>query len=78
MDDKGRLGTNELVDLRVSEILRRWPASLQVFLAFRMACIGCAYSEFDTLEEAARAQDVQVRDFARLLRETLEGQMENS
>jgi len=39
-------------NLPLAEILTRWPETIPVFLEHRMACVGCALSAFDTLEEA--------------------------
>jgi hybrid cluster-associated redox disulfide protein len=39
--------------LRVSEVLKRWPASATVFVRRCMACVGCAMAPFDTLADAA-------------------------
>ena len=42
-------------DLIVADVLRRWPATVRVFLDRRMACVGCAMAPFMTLAEAARS-----------------------
>ena len=39
-------------DLRVADVLRKWPETQVIFLAHRMSCIGCYLSPFDTLEDA--------------------------
>jgi hybrid cluster-associated redox disulfide protein len=43
-----------VLGLTVSEVLRRWPASVALFTRRRMACPGCAMAPFMTLREAAR------------------------
>jgi hybrid cluster-associated redox disulfide protein len=32
--------------------MRRWPATIRVFMAFRMNCIGCPIGGFHTLWDA--------------------------
>jgi hybrid cluster-associated redox disulfide protein len=39
-------------DLLMGEILTKWPETLPVFIHYRMTCIGCYMSPFDTLEDA--------------------------
>ncbi|HET6520331.1 MAG TPA: DUF1858 domain-containing protein, partial [Geminicoccaceae bacterium] len=45
-------------DLIVADVLRRWPATVRVFLDRRMACVGCAMAPFMTLAEAARSYGI--------------------
>jgi hybrid cluster-associated redox disulfide protein len=63
----------ELLDIRVNEILQRWPAAIQVFLMYRMACIGCVYSRFDTLKEAIQVQGIDAEAFSKALLDTISG-----
>ncbi len=37
----------------VEELLRGQPRAVAVFLAHRMACVGCAMAAFETLADAA-------------------------
>ena len=43
-----------LRDMTVSEILRRWPSTLGVFLDLHMHCIGCPIGIFHTPVDAAK------------------------
>ena len=40
------------VDIPIEKILARWPETIPVFLEYRMNCVGCFMSPFDTLEDA--------------------------
>ncbi len=51
--------------LRVSEVLKRWPASATVFVRRCMACVGCAMAPFDTLADAAAAYGMNPGDLLR-------------
>lgn len=46
----------------VATVLRGQPRAVSVFLAHRMACVGCALAEFDTLADAARAYGLALPD----------------
>lgn len=44
----------------VAEVLTRWPGSAAVFLRYGMACPGCVMAPMMTLDEAAKAYQVDV------------------
>ena len=46
--------THAIDDMTVAEIMSRWPATISVFMAYKMHCIGCPIAIFHTLAEAAR------------------------
>ncbi len=50
-------------DLPVATALERWPPAAQVFLAHRMACVGCAMARFDTLCDAAATYSLPLERF---------------
>jgi hybrid cluster-associated redox disulfide protein len=37
----------------VDDVMRRWPATISVFVRYRMACVGCAIGPFHTIEEVS-------------------------
>jgi hybrid cluster-associated redox disulfide protein len=38
----------------VDDVLRRWPATVRIFLDYRMRCIGCPIGCFHTVDDACR------------------------
>jgi hybrid cluster-associated redox disulfide protein len=38
----------------VDDIMRRWPATLRVFLDRKMHCVGCPIACFHTVDDACR------------------------
>jgi hybrid cluster-associated redox disulfide protein len=40
------------LDLPITDYLARRPEAVSVFLALRLACVGCDFSAFDTLRQA--------------------------
>ena len=46
--------TMHIADMTVDQVMKRWPASIRVFLDFRMGCIGCPIATFHSVEEASR------------------------
>jgi hybrid cluster-associated redox disulfide protein len=57
----------QALKLTVGDLLTRWPAGARAFVEHRMACIGCAFSAFDTLEEALDMHHVPAASFFRSL-----------
>ncbi|HSB88420.1 MAG TPA: DUF1858 domain-containing protein [Anaerolineales bacterium] len=53
--------------LTIGDLLTRWPTGARAFVEHRMACIGCAFSAFDTLEEALDMHHVPAASFFRSL-----------
>jgi hybrid cluster-associated redox disulfide protein len=49
--------------LLVAEVMRRWPATIRIFLDFRMGCVGCPISSFHDIEEACREHGVDRQAF---------------
>src|SRR6188508_1909479 len=54
------LGSTLLVD----DVMRRWPATIRVFLDHKMRCIGCPIAAFHTVDDACHEHQV---DRARVL-----------
>ena len=48
-----RIEPSHLVD----DVMRRWPATIRIFLNHRMRCIGCPIACFHTVEDACREHD---------------------
>ena len=42
-------------DMPVDEIMRRWPATIRVFMRRQMLCIGCPIGTFHTIGDACDA-----------------------
>jgi hybrid cluster-associated redox disulfide protein len=45
-----------------------WPATIRVFLDFRMGCVGCPIAEFHTVDDACKEHGVASEDFLAALR----------
>jgi hybrid cluster-associated redox disulfide protein len=39
-------------DILVDDVMRRWPATIRVFLDFKFMCVGCPIGIFHSVEEA--------------------------
>jgi hybrid cluster-associated redox disulfide protein len=54
-------------DMTVDEIMRRWPATIHVFIRHRMLCIGCPIGVFHTVADACEAHGIDEGAFFREL-----------
>ncbi len=53
------IGPDDLVD----DIMRRWPATIRVFVDHRMGCVGCPIGSFHSVEDACREHKLDQDDF---------------
>ena len=47
----------------VGEVMTNWPATVRVFLDFRMGCIGCPIAEFHRVDDACREHGIDRDQF---------------
>ena len=48
----------------ILETVEKYPATVEVFRAFGMGCLGCAAARFETIEQGAKAHGM---DLVRLI-----------
>ena len=45
-------------DMTVDQVMNRWPASIRVFMDFKMGCVGCPIATFHSVDEAGREHEI--------------------
>ena len=55
----------------ITEVFNRWPATTQVFIKHRMACVGCPMSKYSTLEDAIHIYKLSPESFLAELRRAI-------
>lgn len=60
-------------NMTVDEIMRRWPASIRIFIRNRMLCIGCPIGIFHTVKDVCEAHDLDEDSFSRELLAVMRG-----
>jgi hybrid cluster-associated redox disulfide protein len=64
MDEDVDMELVELQDeLSVEEILGKWPETVKVFLHYRMGCVGCTMSPYETISSAAAIYQLPLEQF---------------
>ena len=58
----------------VDDIMRRWPATIRVFLNHGMRCVGCPIACFHTVDDACREHGADRERFLADLRAAITGQ----
>jgi hybrid cluster-associated redox disulfide protein len=51
------------IDTLVADVMRQWPATIRVFLDFRMNCVGCPIACFHTVGDSCREHDADAQAF---------------
>lgn len=54
---------DELGTMLITDVLERWPAAAEVFMAHRMACAGCALARFYSVNDAALVYSLDATRF---------------
>ena len=63
--------TTEMI---VADVLQDWPQTIPIFLEYRMGCVGCAMSPFDTLADVVEIYGLQVDRFLTELRDAIDAE----
>jgi hybrid cluster-associated redox disulfide protein len=56
----------------VDDVMRRWPATIRVFLNYKMQCIGYPIGSFCSIQDACREHQVNDGEFLAEIRERIE------
>lgn len=57
--------------MKIGDVLDKFPETLKVFTEYGFHCIGCAASNFETIEDGANAHNIDVDKFVEELNKTL-------
>ncbi len=56
----------------IMETVQNYPATVEVFRAFGMGCLGCAAAHFETIEQGAKAHGMDLDRLIRALNAAVE------
>ena len=54
--------------LLVDDVMTRWPATIRVFLDFKLGCVGCPIASFHSVDDACREHGIDAGSFIAALR----------
>jgi hybrid cluster-associated redox disulfide protein len=58
-------------DMKIEDVLRKYPQTIPVFERFGIDCAGCQLSEFENLEHGARVHGIDLKELLEKLNESL-------
>jgi hybrid cluster-associated redox disulfide protein len=47
-------------EMKIGEVLKKYPESLKVFLSHGLMCVGCAVARFENIRQGAVAHGINV------------------
>lgn len=47
-------------EMTITDVVRQYPESVEVFMKHGMGCLGCAASHFENVDQGARAHGIDV------------------
>jgi hybrid cluster-associated redox disulfide protein len=59
----GMKKTAPTLDMTVDQMMKRWSASIRVFIDFKMSCVGCPIASFHSVDEASREHTIDATVF---------------
>lgn len=64
--------TNNLAEMTIEELLRRWPETAEIFHRHHMACAGCAVAPFYTIIDAAQVYGLPAEQLLAEIQDVIE------
>lgn len=58
-------------DMKIEDVLRKYPQTIPVFERFGIDCAECQLSEFEDLEHGAKVHGINVDELLKTLNESL-------
>lgn len=58
-------------DMKIEDVLRKYPQTIPVFERFGIDCAECQLSEFEDLEHGAKVHGINLDELLRKLNETV-------
>ncbi len=58
-------------DMKIEDVLRKYPQTVPVFERFGIACAGCQLSEYENLEHGAKVHKIDLETLLKSLNDAL-------
>jgi len=59
-------------EMPITEIVQKYPETIEVFMKHGLHCIGCAAARFENLEQGATAHGIDIDVFVKELNEAID------
>ena len=58
-------------DMTLSEVVEKYPKTIEVFLEHGMGCFGCGMAQFETVEQGAKAHGINLKKLMEALNKSV-------
>jgi hybrid cluster-associated redox disulfide protein len=58
-------------DMRIAEVVQRWPETAEKFLEWGLHCIGCGIARFESIEQGANTHGIPADELVKDLNNTI-------
>ena len=65
-------------DMSITDVVSKFPETVQIFMKHGLHCVGCAAARFENLEQGANAHGIDVADLVKDLNKAVQTQNETS
>ena len=55
--------------MKISEVVTKWPKTMEVMLKYGLHCVGCHLSPFETIEQGALVHGLTQEELDNMLKE---------
>jgi len=59
-------------EMLTSEVVKKYPQTIPIFLEYGLHCIGCAFAQDETLDEATKVHQIDLEKFLKDLNKIIE------
>ncbi len=63
-------------DINIVELVEKYPETIEVLMKYGFHCIGCIAAQFETLEQGAKAHDIDVDELVKELNKAVKQKKE--
>jgi len=72
MKNKTKKEVNKIKkDMTFSEVLKKYPETMPVFIKYGITCIGCPMAKFETVKEGCHIHGIDVEKFVKDLNKAI-------
>jgi hybrid cluster-associated redox disulfide protein len=61
-------------EMKIGEVLRGYPETVDVFVKYNLSCVGCPFSDPESIEEAAAIHKIDLDSFLKDLNNSLKNE----
>jgi len=59
-------------EMTISEVLRKYPKTISIFIGYGLPCLGCPIASGETIEEAAKLHQIDLKKLLKNLNKIAE------